>query len=722
MKRIKQHFYSKLALSCMLLATPTLVLASQATAMQAQSSTSNQVAVENQVEQRVNSPYLTVEKLNTFSKLHDVKVSPDQKWLVYGVKAYDDEGKKASDNLYLRDLTKQTPSIAKLTSNQSSEHSVQWSSDSQSLYFLADRTGSTQVWKLNLSGGEAEQVTDLPLDVEGLILSPDNKQLALAMSVLPSCKTLACTTKHKEDKSKQKHSGQVYDQLFVRHWDTWKDDLRTHVFVASLAPLSSNKKITEAVDLQQGWNTDIPAKPFSGMEEVAFTPDSKNIVFSAKKPDNQQPMHTNFDLYQVSIEGGDAVNLTTENKAWDSHPMFSKDGRFMAYAAMKEEVYESDRFAIMLKDLKTGVTKEVSPLWDRSVISMTFAADNRTLYVTAQDIGQRSIYEISTNFGDVRKVYSSGYASDVQLVGDSLLFTKHSLSHPKDVYMISREGNNIRQITDVNKDKLDNIKFGEYQQFNFKGWNDETVYGYWLKPANYQAGKKYPVAFLVHGGPQGSFGNMFHFRWNAQLWAAKGYGVVMIDFHGSTGYGKAFTDSISRDWGGKPLEDLKKGFQHITQAEPWLDANNACALGASYGGYMMNWIAGNWSDGFKCLVNHAGLFDMNSFYNTTEELWFPEHDMGGPVFDGSEDYTKFNPANYVNNWKTPMLVIQGLKDYRVPYAQSLAAFTTLQRKGVPSKLVVYPDENHWILNKENLKHWYGEVFSWMDTYLKPESE
>ena len=258
----------------------------------------------------------------------------------------------------------------------------------------------------------------------------------------------------------------------------------------------------------------------------------------------------------------------------------------------------------------------------------------------------------------------------------------------------------------------------DFEQFSFKGAEDATVYGYLVKPWNFEPNKKYPMAFLVHGGPQGSFGNMFNERWNAQLYAAKGYAVVMVDFHGSTGYGQAFTDSISRDWGGKPLVDLQKGFAHVVQAYPWIDGNRACALGASYGGFMMNWIAGNWPDGFKCLVNHAGLYDMPSFYGSTEELWFPEFDLGGPAWNPESDYQKFNPAAHADKWQTPMLVIHGLKDYRVPYAQGLGAFTNLQRKGIDSRLVIFPDENHWILKPDNRVRWYNEVFQWLDKYTR----
>jgi dipeptidyl aminopeptidase/acylaminoacyl peptidase len=320
-----------------------------------------------------------------------------------------------------------------------------------------------------------------------------------------------------------------------------------------------------------------------------------------------------------------------------------------------------------------------------------------------------------------------GSNGDVSTYGNKIYFTRHTLNSPKDIFSINALGDELTQLTNLNETKLANIKFGEYEQFSFKGWNDEKVHGYWLKPANFENGKQYPIAFLVHGGPQGSFGNMFHYRWNAQLWAAQGYGVVMIDFHGSTGYGQAFTHSISRDWGGKPLEDLQKGLDFIVKEEAWLDGANACALGASYGGYMMNWIAGNWPTRFKCLINHAGLYDMPSFYQSTEELWFPEYDLGGPswqknITDGNSqktsDYQTFNPSAFVQHWQTPMLVIQGELDFRVPYAQSLGAFTTLQRKGIDSRLVMFPDEDHHIRKPDNLVAWYAEVFAWLAKYTQ----
>ncbi len=646
---------------------------------------------------------LTIEHLNKLNKIYDVQVSPDGRYVVYGQKNGGLAPADTTADLYVLDV-QDGNKVRRLTESAGREHDVRFNADGTALYFLADRSGSSQLWRLPLTGGEARQVTDLPLDVQGYMVSADDKKLVLTLDVKPGCKDLACTVTHNKTTTEKKDSATAYDSLMVRHWDTWEDGLKNHFFVADLGETA----VKDAKDLMPEWDTDV-----AGTSEAAFTPDGKNLVFSAKIPAVDQSWHTNFDIFQVSLNGGQKINLTKDNPAWDAKPKFSGDGRYMAYLAMKKPVYEADRFGLILLDLVTGERKELAPQWDRSVEDYVFAPDNRTVYVTAQDLGQKGIFAIDHAFGEVSKVYSNGSAGDVAVRGTNVFFTNHQLNAPSDIYQLKNSGGEAYPLTQVNALTLKDIQLAEFEQFSFPGANDETVYGYWMKPWNFEAGKKYPIAFIVHGGPQGSFGNMFNSRWNAQLWAAQGYGVVMIDFHGSTGYGRAFTDSIARDWGGKPLEDLKKGMAFVTEQQPWLDKDNACALGASYGGFMMNWIAGHWTDGFKCLVNHAGLFDMPSFYGSTEELWFPEHDMGGPVWDKAADYQKFNPAAFVDNWKTPMLVIHGLKDYRVPYAQGLGAFTTLQRKAIPSRLVIFPDENHWILKPANAERWYNEIFSWM---------
>lgn len=655
----------------------------------------------------------TVQHLVKINKLHSATLSNDGSKLVYAVKKIDSEGEASSD-LYIQDLSTVNSKAKQLTSAPGTEHNVAFSADDNTLYFLADRDGSSQLYSLSLSGGEAIQISELPLDIEGFKLSQDTKQIVLNMRVFPECKELACSKEKFDAEQERKSTGREYKQLMVRHWDTWSDHSRSHLFVAQL----NGEKIVTAVDVTSGLDTETPAKPFSGMEEVTFTPDGKHVVYSAKAPSKDQAWITNYDLWQVPVSGGAAVNLTEANKAWDALPTYSADGRYLAYLAMTKPGFEADRYRIMLRDTVTGQEKEVAPLWDRSPSSLTFGKDNRTLYVTAQDVGQVTVFEVNTQFGDVKTVFNDGSNSIVGITNDKIIFNHKSLIQPGDLHSIRLDGQDLTRLTDVNKDKLAKIKFGEFEQFSFKGWNNEEVHGYWIKPTDYQAGKKYPIAFLVHGGPQGSFGNSFSSRWNAQLWAGAGYGVVMIDFHGSTGYGQAFTDSISKDWGGKPLEDLQKGLAAVTKQQKWLDGERTCALGGSYGGYMMNWIQGNWSDGFNCLVNHAGLFDMRSMYYVTEELWFPEYEFGGTYQDNKELYEKFNPVNYVENWKTPMLVIHGEKDFRVPYDQGLAAFSFMQRKGIPSELLIYPEENHWILNPDNLEQWYANVLGWMDRWTE----
>jgi dipeptidyl aminopeptidase/acylaminoacyl peptidase len=649
---------------------------------------------------------LTVDVLSQLNQIQTMVVSPDGANLVYGLK----KGIESSDNhLYILDVA--TGKQRQLTTHKEPESNLQYSADGKSLYFLSNRSGRSQVWQLPLSGGEAQQVTNLPLDVNAFIVARDETTFALEINVKPGCSDFACTLVAQKQDKEQKHKVRVYEQLMVRHWDRWNTAYKNHLFVAKKI---AGRQIEKATDLMPNWFADI-----AGIDQVSFSPDAKNLVFSAKAPSKEQAWTTNFDLFEVNLATNEITNITEDNKAWDAKPVYSNNGRYLAYLAMTTPGYESDKFGIKVRDNTTGTTRTIANQWDRSVSELVFADDNRTLYVTAQDIGQRSIFEINPEFGDVRSVYNIGTSGNIAVVDDKIYFTRHSLNTPEDIFVINRDSYGVKQLSHVNKNKLGDIHMAEYKQFSFKGWQEEEVFGYWLKPANYQQGQTYPIAFLVHGGPQGSFGNMFHYRWNAQLWAAQGYGVVMVDFHGSTGYGQKFTDSITGDWGGKPLEDLQKGLAYITKAEPWLDVENACALGASYGGYMMNWIAGHWSDGFKCLVNHAGLYDMPSFYTSTEELWFPEHDMGGPVWQGSDDYSKFNPAAFVNNWKTPMLVTQGELDYRVPYTQSLSAFTTLQRKGIDSRLVMFPNEDHHIRNSDNLKFWYKEIFNWLDKYTKP---
>jgi dipeptidyl aminopeptidase/acylaminoacyl peptidase len=654
----------------------------------------------------------SVHDMLAMDRISEPQVSPDGKWVVFTLRKTDLAANRGRTDLWL--VGTDGAGLRQLTTHPSGDSSPQWSPDGKSIYFLSTRSGSSQVWRLPVDGGEAEQKTTLPLDVGGFLLSPDGTRMALAMEVFPDCETIACTKTKLDEMESRKASGRIYDKLFIRHWDTWKDGRRSHVFVM---PISGG----EPVDLMKGMDADSPSKPFGGVEEIAFTPDSKAIVFTARVAGREEAWSTNFDLYLVPVDGSAAPkNLTESNKAWDTQPVFSPDGKTLAYLAMSRPGYEADCFRIVLRNWADGKERVLTEAWERSPGGVTWSADGKTIYTTAGNLGQNSMFAIETATGKVRTVVKDGQVRTVALAGTRLFFGMDHHRSPVELYSVLPSGSDVRQITRINADKLAKVRMGESEQFTFKGWNDETVYAYVVKPVDFDPSKKYPVAFLIHGGPQGSFGNDFHYRWNPQAYAGAGYAAVMVDFHGSTGYGQAFCDAIRGDWGGKPLEDLQKGLAAALAKYPWMDGTRVGALGASYGGYMINWIAGNWPDRFRCLVNHDGNLDERLAYYDTEELWFPEWDHQGNPWDNPEHYEKHNPVNYVKNWKTPMLVIHGGQDFRVVETQGMSTFTALQRRGIPSKFLYFPDENHWVLKPHNSILWHETVIGWLDQWVKGE--
>jgi dipeptidyl aminopeptidase/acylaminoacyl peptidase len=384
--------------------------------------------------------------------------------------------------------------------------------------------------------------------------------------------------------------------------------------------------------------------------------------------------------------------------------------------------YEADRFRIVLRPWPEGPERVLTEAWDRSAGDLVWSADGKDLYCTADDIGQHPLFAVDVATGKPRTVWGTGHVVAPQVMGGRVLFLLDTLKSPAELHSIRSDGGDLKKITSMNAERLATIRMGEPEQISFKGARGDTVYAYIVKPVDFDSAKRYPVAFLIHGGPQGSFGNDFHYRWNPQAYAGRGYAAVMVDFHGSTGYGQAFTDAINGDWGGKPLEDLQKGLDAALAKYAWMDGAKVAALGASYGGYMINWIAGNWSDRFKCLVTHDGNLDERFSYFATEELWFPEWEHGGTPWDNPKGYAKHNPVDFVKNWKLPTLVIHGGKDYRVVETGGFATFTALQRKGIPSKFLYFPDENHWVLKPQNSAMWHDTVFDWIDRWVKRDGK
>ncbi len=651
----------------------------------------------------------TVHDLLAMERISDPQVSPDGKQVAFTLRTTDLEANKGLTDLWLVGTDGSDP--RRLTAHEAGDSSPRWSPDGKHVYFLSSRSGSSQVWVIRPDGGEARQVTKLALDVGGFAVSPAGDRLALALEVFPDCETVACTVERLDARAESKATGHVYDRMFVRHWDTWKDGRRSHLFTL---PISGEG---DPVDLTKGMDADVPSKPFGGMEEVAFTADGKGLAFVARVAGASEPWSTDFDLYHAPADGSAAPrNLTEDNPAWDTGPVFSPDGKTLAYLAMKRPGFESDRLRVVVKGWPDGPTRVLTEGWDRSPGGLVFAPDGKTLYTTAADVGEVRLFAIDVATGAVRKVTDGGHVRSPAPVGpkgERLVFGMDHLRSPVELYSMKADGSDVKRLTRFNDERLAATRMGEFEQFSFAGWNGETVHGYLIRPADFDPAKKYPLAFLIHGGPQGSFDNDFHYRWNPQPYAGAGYAVVMIDFHGSVGYGQAFTDSITGDWGGKPLEDLQKGLAAALARWPWIDGGRACALGASYGGYMINWIASQWPDAFRCLVNHDGVFEHRMMYFSTEELWFPEWEHGGTYWESPEGHEKHNPALHVADWKTPMLVIHGALDYRVPETQGLAAFTALQRRGIPSRLLFFPDENHWVLKPANSILWHDTVLDWL---------
>ncbi|HET6432110.1 S9 family peptidase [Dyella sp.] len=665
----------------------------------------------------------TVRDLVMLDRVSDPQLSPDGRYAAFSVRTTDYAANKGVSAVFVQDL-RNGSAPRKVVEKGGS---ARWSADGHSLYYVAPAGDVAQLWRLDLGKDPGRpataapvQVTHTAVDLGGFVLSPDGKRVALSYEVYPDCPNLACTRERASGDASDKSSGTLYTKLFVRHWDSWSTGRRSQLFIA---PFNADGVVAaEPALLSRGIDGDVPSKPFGGMEEVAFSPDGRSVYFGAREAGTSEPWSTNFDIYRVNVDGAaPPQNLTASNPAWDAYPVPSPDGRTLYYLAMKEPGFEADRFAIMALDLASGRSREVEPAWDRSPGNLAVSADGKTLYATADDRGQHPLFAIDTGSGAVRKVVGEGTVGGYALAGNTLLFARDDLQHPADLYVVRPDGGNLRQVTHLNAERLRQTTMGASEFFTFNGANNEPVQGYVVKPAGYQRGKTYPVAFIIHGGPQGAMDNGWSYRWNPQTYAGQGFAVVTINFHGSTGYGQAFTNAISGDWGGKPLDDLKAGWKAALAKYDFLDGSRACALGASYGGYMVYWMAGIWNEPWKCFVDHDGVFDTRAMYYDTDELWFEEKENGGTAFEHPENYERFNPANHVKDWRVPMLVVHSAQDFRIPITQGLGAFTALQRRGIPSELLTFPDENHWVLKPQNSVQWHETVNAWLKKWTAPDA-
>jgi dipeptidyl aminopeptidase/acylaminoacyl peptidase len=654
----------------------------------------------------------TIDELLKVRRVGDPQVSPDGRTVAYQIGFVDKVANKTLTQIYLVPI--EGGSSRQLTTGDKSSVSPRWSPDGKKIAFISGRDGTPQIWTIDVTGGQPQKVTNISTGAGDPIWSPDGSMLAFVSDVYPECSNDECNKKREQEAEESKVKAKIATRLLYRHWTSFKEGKRTHVFV-----VSSNGG--EARDLTIG---DYDAPPFSlgGPTDYAFSPDSKELAF-VRNTEKVEATSTNSDLFIIPVTGGEPKRITASNMGADASPLYSPDGRFIAYRSQATAGYESDRFRLMLYDRQTGQSRSISEQLDSNVEGFTFSHDGQKIYFAAGERGHEPVYSVGVGGGAVTKLISEGFNDDVHATNDgrSLVFSRSTGTRPTEVFRSNADGSGVAQVTRTNDSFLSEFNLQPLEETTWTGGAGAKVSGFICKPPNFSASKKWPLIVLIHGGPQGAWNDAWGYRWNPQVFAAAGYVVFMPNPRGSTGYGQKFVSEISGDWGGKVFADIMNGVAHVI-SQGYVDKENIGAAGGSYGGYMADWIEGHNNDKrfqFKALVSHAGVYNLTSMYGATEELWFPEWEFKGNPWANPELYTKWSPHLYAKNFKTPMLVVHGEMDYRVPVGEGLQLFTTLQCLGVESKLLYFPDEGHWIMKPQNSTLWYNTVIDWFDSHLKP---
>jgi len=654
-------------------------------------------------------------------KLHRVgepQISPDGKWVAYTVTTPDMDANRNAGNLWLVSTDGGAP--IQLTQSGHDSSPV-WSPDTKMLAFISSRTGEAQVYVLPMEGGEAHAWTHLSTGADIVKWSPDGKNIAFTSSVYPDCKDDGCNKLRNEEKEKNKVKAHVAERLLYRHWTHWLEGKRSHLFVVAAPSGPAQAEAPSAPrDLTAGADYDVPPDERGGTEDINFSPDGEEICFTTVT-DKVEAISTNGDLFLVPVAGGAEPKRITKNPGFDGNPVYSPDGKSIAYRAQLTAGYESDRWRVMLYDRESGKNENLSEGFDRSADELAWSQDSKTIYFVAENETLQPVYVMEARVGaQPHKVVAEGFnlGSSFSKDGKTIAFARTSLAMPAEVF-VQRSGESTKQLTHHNEQILAKVAMNEPETFWFESADGTKVEAILLRPPNFDAAKKYPLLVVLHGGPQTMWSNAWGYRWNPQVFSAAGYVSLMINRRGSTGYGQKFTDEITNDWGGKAYVDVMRGIDATLAKYKFVDGARMAAVGGSYGGYMVDWLATH-TGRFKALISHAGVYDKVAMY-ATEELWFEEHDMQGTPWSNPESYRKWAPVTYageLGKYKTPTLVIAGEMDYRVPYTQSLEFFSALQRQSVPSKLVVFPDEGHWILKPQNAQFWYKTFLDWLATYLK----
>jgi dipeptidyl aminopeptidase/acylaminoacyl peptidase len=653
---------------------------------------------------------ITFDDFAAVGAVSDPQISPDGKTVLFAVSTVDLAANKRTSATWR--VASSGGSAHRFPDDSTHAAEARWSPDGRRVAYIA----GDQLWVASAEGTAPHKITSLSGDATGPKWSPDGQRIAFTSRVYPACSDDACNAKTAKLAESNPVKAHIADHLLYRHWNVWDDGTRAHLFVVS--PDGGTP-----ADLTPGAPYDVPPGPFGGSEGYAFSPDGKELAFSAKDQGASDAWSTNVDVYTVPVSGGAATDITRDNHGADDDPVYSPDGRYIAYQSQARPGFESDRWRLMLYDRQSSHAAELLPSWDRNADAYCFAPDS-ALIIGTVDKSRTKIYRAPLSGGTPTLLIADHNNSAFTLSADGRMMTwvRDAADHPAEVYsaLLGPRGvAQVKQISHVNDALVSHLKLNPLEEFWFAGAGGDSVQGFVMKPPQWEANKTYPAVVLIHGGPQGEWLDNWHSRWNYQMFAAPGFGIIVINPRGSNGYGQKFVDEVSKDWGGKAYTDIMDGVDAALAHAPWIDRSRLGAAGGSYGGYMVNWIAGH-TDRFKALVSHAGPYNLENMYGATEEVWFPEWEFAGPYWDSTAmatQYRVYSPHLYAKNFKTPTLVLHGERDYRVPYTEGLSMFTALQRQGVPSRLVVFPDEGHWIGKPQNQKLWWSEVQGWLEKYL-----